>query len=242
MSGASLPTTEGRPAYPSTPGVQSPRRAIKSSTSARVPGRVVCQGRGRMTARHTAALIATSVALRPRVGARCCGDAGGRERARIAHPPPFGKCGSADCRWRYAIGLPGALSATFHRGAPARLGAFGDERRVAMGDDGGGPTKADAKRSSSPSGGAAPATATRVERLRAQTNACVPPKRSSPPSVATCPRIAARSAMSGESSPATKAAACGRETLIQSPRALGVRFCRSSSRQRVEFPAVRSGS
>jgi hypothetical protein len=41
--------------------------------------------------------------------------------------------------------------AAFRRDAPARCGVFVDERRILAGDDGG-PTRMDAKRSSSPVG------------------------------------------------------------------------------------------
>jgi hypothetical protein len=45
---------------------------------------------------------------------------------------------------------PAGPIATFRCAAPARCGAFADERRVMAGGEGGGPTKADAKRSSGP--------------------------------------------------------------------------------------------
>jgi hypothetical protein len=63
------------------------------------------------------------------------------------------------------------------------------------------------------------------------------PPRSSLPSVALRPRVAARSSMRGASWPATQAALCGRRALIQS---LG--RCGSGGRQRLMVHAVRSGS
>jgi hypothetical protein len=51
-----------------------------------------------------------------------------------------------------------ALTAAFHCAAPARCAALVDEGRVVHGD-GGGPTKADARRSASRVGQCCPATA-----------------------------------------------------------------------------------
>ena len=76
---------------------------------------------------------------------------------------PVGQCGSSQSVERCqpievptlrsgSLGMDNALHtgapvATFHRSAPARCGALADERRIVAGE-GGGPTNADAKRSS----------------------------------------------------------------------------------------------
>ena len=47
------------------------------------------------------------------------------------------KCRVRKRRLGFAVGLPSVRIATFRRDAPARCGAFADERRIAVGDDGG---------------------------------------------------------------------------------------------------------
>jgi hypothetical protein len=115
----------------------------------------------------------------------------------------------------------GVPIATFRRDTPARRDAFADERRVVAGD-GGGPMKADAKRSSSSigeHGSSATLPTSAVEwpptargyrrsiRLAMLERGLVTPsshRRSSPPSVALLPRVAARSSGSGASWPAKR--------------------------------------
>jgi hypothetical protein len=116
---------------------------------------------------HTGALIA-SVATRPRVAARSpmsgatCSDEGGRELLIQSR----GQCGAAnrrtlDPRTDNALHI-GVLTATFRPAAPARCGAFVDERRIV--ERRRRRPRGDAKRSSSPLGPAAPPTATRTTR------------------------------------------------------------------------------
>jgi hypothetical protein len=61
-------------------------------------------------------------------------DLGPRSVARIAQ---CGRNAGAKTPVAYTVGLPGALSAIFHREAPPRCGAFADERRIVAGDEGG---------------------------------------------------------------------------------------------------------
>jgi hypothetical protein len=64
--------------------------------------------------------------------------------------------GSRGWRWNcQPASRTGVLIATFRCDTPARCGAFADERRIVVGDEGG---RADAKRSSSPWGSAVPPT------------------------------------------------------------------------------------
>jgi hypothetical protein len=146
----------------------------------------------------------------------------------------------------YTVGLPGALSAIFHREAPARGGAFADGRRVVVGDEGG-------RRTSTHSSGRHVFSVTSLDPLRqaeARTvHGFLTLAHSSPLSVALRPRVAARSPMRGASWPATKADAkvfrplgrCGRRgpcaSLVASFGRAGVSK-RSGTRQHVEVPVV----
>jgi hypothetical protein len=166
-------------------------------------------------------------------------------RQSVEWPPPVPAVRSGSRGWTRRVDERAldtcALIATFRCAAPGRCGAFGDERRVVGGDEGG---RAGAKRSSDPLGAVrlskwvlgAGFSRTRFtrssgrQRLKvreagARTDSAPSSHRRAhrhlpPPSIVMRPRVAARSPMSGASCRETKAAECGRERLIESHRAL----------------------
>jgi hypothetical protein len=120
----------------------------------------------------------------------------------------------------------GVRIATFRCAAPARCGAFAEERRVVIGDGGGAQNTEECGPGSvllafwcARYGGRAGAAGSRfspcdpVHELE-RDNRLLTPMSSLPPSVAPRPRVAARSSMSGVSLPVREAAKCARETII----------------------------
>src|SRR5580658_7733995 len=130
----------------------------------------------------------------------------------------------------YTVGPPGALSAIFHLEAPARARAFADEQRVVAGDEGRRVRTRNARPAPRWRGSATVGLTMWLPYLRPNTcplssrrgrdSAHSTPAWASPPSVVTRPRVAARSPISGAPLAATKG---GRETVVQSPRALRLR-------------------
>ena len=116
----------------------------------------------------------------------------------------------------------GAHRRTFRRAAPARCGAFADERRIVAGDEGG------RVRHRRACASLVASFAAGVREAGARTdNALFTPACSSPPSVALRPRVAARSPMSGASLPATRRTSATRNAR---PVRRAVRFSKQRGR------------